>query len=217
MKKHIFLFLVSIIVAAGSYAQSVKKDSSKVDRSDEIRTLAGRGRHGSGGYGSFGAGYTVIDGSDAVDVNGRAAWIAGHSFAIGVAGHGFINNYHFNSDINRDVNLSGGYGGLLIEPILLPKMPIHLSFPVVAGAGGVVYLSSEKRDLSWDVREVMVEDSNVFLLVEPGVELEINVLKFFRIAFGISYRFTNKIDLYDTPSDALTGFTTGISLKFGKF
>ena len=76
----------------------------------------------NGGYGGIVIGYTQIDGKDAMTIGGRAAWIANHHFALGVAGRGFFNNFnttgYYNSnydpDYNEEYSLAGGYGGLLL-------------------------------------------------------------------------------------------------------
>jgi len=216
MKK---LTLLSIIVlfSISVFAQNVESDNTGRQRNDEIRTLMGSNRHSNGGYGSFGGGYTMIDGKDAVTVNGRAAWIIGHSLAFGFAGTGFINSSSPDIVPNRVVNLTGGYGGFLIEPILLPKMPIHLSFPIIAGAGGIAYTSSYQPNNSWEYYDTYVEKSQTYLILEPGVELELNLLKFFRMAFGVSYRITSDINWQYTSSNVLEGWNAGMSFKFGKF
>jgi hypothetical protein len=210
--KKIFLLLVISVCAFAIYAQENKDHSNK-----EIRTLMG-GNHGSnGGYGSFGAGYSIIDGKDAVTLSGRGAWIMGHSLAIGFAGTGFVNAFSPDIQPDRVVNITGGYGGLLIEPILLPRFPIHLSFPVIAGLGGIAYTSSLQPANSWDIYDTWVEDTQTYLIAEPGVELELNVLKFFRMAFGLSYRFTSDINWDYSSPDVLEGWNAGMSFKFGKF
>lgn len=38
-----------------------------------------------------------------------------------------------------------------------------------------------------------------------------------RVAAGVYYRHTSKLQLEDTDENALNGFSTGITLKFGKF
>jgi hypothetical protein len=115
------------------------------------------------------------------------------------------------------VNLTGGYGGLLVEPIVFPRMPVHITFPLIAGIGGIAYTSNIFRQSEYERWESYVEDTDVFLVAEPGIELEFNVVKYFRISLSASYRFTSALQLMDTPGNALEGFSTGINLKFGKF
>ncbi|MBL7113119.1 MAG: hypothetical protein ISS19_14375 [Bacteroidales bacterium] len=204
MKRIAILFILTIFI------------SPAFGQDDDIQTLFGDGFVTHGGYGSFSVGYSQIDGKDALTMGGRGAWIIGHWFALGFAGTGFLNDYHFNNDLSRNANLSGGYGGLLMEPILLPKFPIHISLPLVVGVGGIAYTTSYSYT-DWDDPRFFAEDATSFLVVEPGVELEFNVVKFFRLAVGGYYRYTSKITLYDTPEDVLNGFSGGITLKFGKF
>ena len=184
---------------------------------DAINTIFGHDRTENGGYGSFGAGYALIDNRDGIMISGRAAWIVNHTIAIGFSGSGFMNDFRYDPLYDEDVNLTGGYGGLLIEPIIFPKAPVHVSFPVVAGVGGIAYTRTSHTWDHHDYRTSWVEDTETFLVAEPGVEMELNIVRFFRLALGVSYRFTTDIELMNTSPDALEGFTTRVTFKFGKF
>jgi hypothetical protein len=221
MKKILSLILITTI-GIGLYGQRWERDDDDRYNNREIYTLFGNNRFQSGGYGGFGAGYTQIDGKDAITTSGRGAWIIGHGLAIGIAGTGFVNDFHYDTFLEEDVNLVGGYGGLLIEPIILGRSPVHISIPLIAGVGGIAYTRSSWTGNNWEYTDTWVEDSDTYLIFEPGVELEFNILRFFRIAAGISYRLTSDISLleYDPgviPSDVLNGYTAGITFKFGKF
>ena len=173
-----------------------------------------------GGYGAFGVGYTTIDGKDAILMNFKGAWVINHSIALGFAGTGFFNNLSKTADTN-EYYLGGGYGGFYFEPILFPKSPVHLSFPILVGAGGISTIPHNYWDIDWDTHAYQY-DYDVFFVFEPGVELEFNMVKFFRIAVGASYRFTNGVILnYDVdmsvPANALDGYNVYLNFKFGKF
>jgi hypothetical protein len=161
--------------------------------------------------------YSSIDNKAGFVTSGRGALIIDRSLAIGFVGTGFINDFHYNPNLDRDVNIAGGYGGLLIEPIIFPSSPVHITIPLIGGVGGVTYISNYLEQGRYNRWESYVEDSNVFLVAEPGLELEFNLLKFFRLSLYGSYRFTSNLELMDTPSNALEGFATGFNLKFGKF
>ncbi len=45
-----------------------------------------------------------------------------------------------------------------------------------------------------------IDDATSFFIVEPCAELEINLIKYFRLSLGISYRFTSEISLFDVSS-----------------
>ena len=212
--KTLSAFIILSLLSAVVYSQNEAGNSKG---RGEINTLFGGHSVSNGGYGSFGCGYSSIDNRDGIVISGRAAWIIDHNFAIGVAGSGFMNDFQYDRVYNEDVNLTGGYGGLLIEPILFPKAPVHLTFPVIGAVGGIASTRTSHTFNSWDNSNSWVEASETFLLVEPGVELELNLVRFFRLAFGISYRFTTDLELLSVPPDALEGFTTGITFKFGKF
>lgn len=208
--KKIFSFLILSVIGISLFAQDYEDDT-------RIKTLFDDNNFTNGGYGGFGIGYSVIDDKDAVVMSGRGAWLIGQSIGFGIAGAGFINDYHYDAFLGEDVNLSGGYGGILIEPIVFPRSPVHLAFPIIGGVGGIAYTRSYWQNDPWEYRNAFVEDTETFLIFEPGVELELNLLRFFRMGLGMTYRLTSNIDLVDTPSDVLNGITAGIVFKFGKF
>jgi len=188
----------------------------KKQKQNEINTLFGDEYVAHGGYGAFTIGYSEIEDIDAIIIGGRGAWIIGHWFALGFGGTGFINDMTYNSLLDRNVSLSGGYGGLLMEPIILPWFPVHISIPVLFGAGGIAYVTGYESGVE-DELPAYVEDATSFVILEPGAELEINIVKFFRLSFGVSYRFTSEINLYDTSSFPLNGWAGNLTLKFGRF
>ncbi len=213
-KSIILLICISLLAPAlnaqeeQEYEQQQEQQQKQAQASNEFKTLFGD-RHVS-----------QIDSKDAILIGARGAWVIGHGFALGFAGNGFLNDYSWNPAIagGRNVNLTGGYGGLLLEPIILPKFPVHISIPIVIGAGGIAYTSTfNPYPYDYEDFELFVEDAAAYFVVEPGVELEFNVVRFFRLAVGGYYRFTSDIRMYDTPEDVLNGWSVGITLKFGKF
>lgn len=210
--------LISILLVSLIYPLKAQEDKDLVyrDRDDEVITLFGDRHVSHGGYGAITIGYSVIDNKDAIMIGGRGAWIIGHWFAIGFGGLGFINDMNFNNVLSQNVNLTGGYGGLILEPIILPRIPVHISTPVLFGVGGIAYMTSYG---SADSNEpnYMTEDATSFVIIEPGVDVELNIVKFFRLGLGASYRYTSEINLYDTSPGVLNGLSYYISLKFGKF
>ncbi|MCF8347679.1 MAG: hypothetical protein K9G61_02590 [Bacteroidales bacterium] len=221
------LVLITLVLCFVSMLQAQEKEEMKLlfPRTNK------NGRVSHGGYGSLTFGYTKIDNQDAVLIGGRLAWVANHRFAMGLAGQGFFNNLDKDYDYYNpgDYSLAGGYGGLFIEPIIMPNYPVHISIPVIMGVGGV---AATKRD-NWEQYEYnnnYYYDSDVFLVFEPGVDVEFNIARFFRLAIGGSYRMTNGINLrykyiddfnveQETivAKDALDGFNLKLSLKFGWF
>ena len=203
--KQLSILIVLIILAGFANAQDNYYN-------DEVQTIFSKNKS-NGGYGALNIGYTQIDGHDALISGVRGAFIFDHSFAIGLGGYGFVNNlnsYKYNNPRN-EYSIAGGYGGLFIEPIVWGKKPVHLSFPVLIGMGGVARVNNYVWD--WD----MEYNSDVFFVIEPAVELEFNLARFFRLALAASYRHTSDIELYQTDKNVLHGFNFGATFKFGKF
>lgn len=187
---------------------------------DEIRTLMSPG-NAVGAYGALTMDYSQIDDRDALSFGVKGGMILGHMVGIGISGTGFFNDSRFEPAIGRQVSIAGGYGGFFFEPILMPKMPVHVSFPVMVGAGGMAVVTISQEDNFWE-ENVHSEASDAFIIIQPGIEAELNVTRFFRFALGGYYRYTSNIDIdsnfeYYVPQDVLRGFSMGVALKFGKF
>ncbi|MFA5330118.1 MAG: hypothetical protein WC384_20155 [Prolixibacteraceae bacterium] len=182
---------------------------------DEISTIFKKDRK-NGGYGALSFSYSQIDGKDAFLMGARGAWIIDHSFAIGLGGCGFINDINYHSLQNGDLNnnLAGGYGGIYLEPILAPRLPVHISVPVLFGVGGISYIEDRSY---WD--NLVFDDNkhDVYLVFEPAVELEFNLTRHMRLAGSLGYRFTSKIEMDNVNPDIMEGTNIGLILKFGKF
>jgi hypothetical protein len=212
MKNTIFISAFLILICSLSFSQENEPTKGK----DEFKTLLGHDNH-RGFYGAFSFGYSEIEDKQALIFGGRFEWIAGHSIGIGFGGSGFINENHFEPSLNSNVFLTGGYGGLYIEPIVMPNYPVHLSFPIMLGGGGVSYVTEDM-----DYSHNMIEDSEAFLIAEPGAEIELNLTRNFQLAIGASYRFTTPFEVgmaqtLTVDSKALQGFTYMMTFKFGRF
>ncbi len=225
MKRTVFLFLV-VIFGITANAQ----DDNSVQR-NEYRTLFGGNRITSGGYGGLSINYSQLDGRDALLIGIRGAWVINHGVGIGIAGYGITND--IKTEVTSDgtqFQLAGGYGGLMIEPIIGAKSAIHLAIPVLIGAGGIAYINTPWAPGGPNYENAYTVDSDAFFVFEPGLEIELSMVKFFRIALGVHYRYTSNVSLsyytwdetnnnYDLITDTpdLKGFSYGITLKFGSF
>lgn len=209
MKKLTLMFFLGLACLLASAQENKEKDD------DQISTIFSKNRK-NGGYGALTFGYTQIDSKDAFLMGARGSWIIDRTFAIGLGGCAFINDVNYNGWLENDLdnNLVGGYGGLYLEPILAPRLPVHLSFPVLLGVGGITNVDDHRNWDNW-----VFDDTNndVFLVFEPAVELEFNMTRHMRLAGSLGYRFTSKIDMNNVNPDIMEGTTIGLVLKFGKF
>ncbi len=185
---------------------------------DQIQTIFSKNKS-NGAYGALTFAYSQIDGKDAFISGARGAFIFDHSLAIGLGGYGFVNNldyYYYYENHPLNYTLAGGYGGIFVEPIVAGKKAVHLSFPVLFGMGGVALIEDYGWQ-SWEYDPFNELDHDVFFVIEPAVELEFNLTRWFTTAATLSYRYTSNIDLYETDANVLNGLNFGLTCKFGKF
>lgn len=209
--KKIALLVILAVTVSFTYAQEEN------NQNNDLQTIFSKNK-GNGGYGAFSLGYSQIDGKDAFITGARAAFIVDHSFAIGLSGSGFVNDLNYEEIIDgnpANIGLAGGYGGLFIEPVIAPRFPVHLSFPVLFGIGGIAKVENSNwwEDHYYNYNS----ESDVYLVFEPSVELELNLTKFMRMAGFVSYRFTSDIELAGINPDVLKGWNVGMTFKLGKF
>jgi hypothetical protein len=213
MKK---IYLTLGFIAAFIYT-AAQDESESYRGGEEFKTIFGG--KSVGGYGGFGVGYAIVDDKSSVEFDARGGIIIGHWFAMGIGGGAFLSPYEYNTAYSTDLSLSGGYGGFFGEIILLPKSLIHLSFPVLIGMGGAAISTKYNPDSGGDV-SYYIEETSIFTVIEPSVELEFNFTKFFRMSGFLSYRFTTDLEFdntYEISPDALVNYTAGLRFKFGKF
>ena len=165
--------------------------------------------------------YTMID-KKSVCLSGLSGGIIiNHNFSIGLAGIGILTNNNLKfSDINdtADVYLYGGYGGLILEYRINPLKPVNIAFPLLIGGGGAAYSTwgpNNWNNSNNDPDSFYNWDS--YFVLEPGVTVGINLIKFMRLDAGITYRLVQGLSLPETGTDILNGFNAKLSLKFGRF
>lgn len=219
--KNIYAMIVVLAIAlpavvAQEHEEESSQEKQKQNKGD-VQTIFGP-QSGSGGYGAISIGYTKINSRDAILMGARGEWIIGNGFGLGMGGYGFVNDPIYNAVEDLNYSLAGGYGGLIMEPIIYGWFPVHLSLPILIGGGGVANASysADYYDPYEELNGYM-EDATAFFVAEFGAELEINLVRFLRLALYGSYRYTSNINMVDIPTDALRGWSVGMTFKFGSF
>lgn len=194
---------------------------------EPMRTLFGSDHElHHGGWGGPTAAFTRIMDTDALLTGLRGGWLIDHRLTIGLAGYGLVTDVKSpgydaylaeqQRPVLRPSSFRGGYGGLLIEPVVAYRSSVHLSFPIIIGAGGCGYEVYAPLPDDFDPFAYH-DDAQAFFVVEPGVDLEFNLIKLVRFAVGASYRYTTDIDLPGTPKDAMRGCNVSATVKIGRF
>ena len=197
------------------YYQSTEPERRRGKRRD-IKTLSGSMSH-SGGFGAISFRSTKFRDETMVLGGLRGGWIINRTLAIGLEGHGIIPTAKFDDiEAGSEVNILGGYGGMFLELIFFSNEVVHITFPVSGGAGWLGYnRTNDDNTIPAPLdREV---DGDVFWYIEPGAGLEFNISRSFRLATGVSKRFTQDLELLNTQSDAFDELNYFITLKIGGF
>jgi hypothetical protein len=194
--KTILLCAAIVLVALPAFAQE--------------KTLIG-GEIESGGYGGPLLQVTQINKQTAVLVGGVGGWIINHTFILGGGGYGLVTDVtakhpdlFFGSEY-----LNVGYGGLYLEYIESSDEVIHLTFGALIGGGSVGYRNQDAFDMN--------RSMDNFFVLEPNVQVNLNVTEFLRISAGANYRWISGVR-NDLTSDAeLSGPSGILVLRFGEF
>lgn len=220
---------ISILLLSGIQLFAQVEDSiTQNTSSDQMATISSKddyqiisifGNSSSlGGYGAFSLKASTIQDADILLLGGRGAFVIDHFLEIGMGGYGISTQPRFNSDSDT-FQLGGGYGGLYVEPVLGSRLPVHVSFPILLGVGGIQ--KSEYDDSNGEIIEPDIAkrrfENDAFFIVEPGANLEFNLTKNVRLGAGASYRLIYGLDLNDVPNDILDNWAIDFTLKVGQF
>lgn len=205
MKQNKFLLPI-LLLSFISWAQT-EDDDNYIEFNDRSNVV-----HGV--YLGVGTYFGEIDGENTYNGSFKIAYVANREFEVGFAAVGFYSQQNIRTDAFEELDFAGGYAGLHIEPILFGRSKVNLSFPVLIGAGAVVYVEDNRRDVDIDFER---DDWDEVFVVEPGINLLYNLSRFVQLEVGVRYRFSSKIDLEPNRIKNINGFSGGFGIKVGIF
>jgi hypothetical protein len=157
-------------------------------------------------------------------------------WGIGLGGYSTIDNRFTPTALNTNkaLSLRSMYGGLNFEYTPKPNAALHVSFPLLIGAGMAQVDSVGNRSNQFGRRDNNRRDRDfnrlgaggtAYMVIQPGVNLEANVFRFVKIFAGVSYRIvpaTHQNDrivstLPSPSAGQLGGFNLNAGLKVGVF
>jgi hypothetical protein len=191
------------------------------DQRDEL-LFAGGASHG--GFGGPQLKVSRILSAPSLFVGAGGGWLVNHALVIGLAGYGLATRHDVPTATRVDGEpsvLGFGYGGLSAGYLLWPHRLLHAGVGALLGAGGLVAVSRRSFDTSdrWndEGREHHTAHGDAVFVMEPHVEVELNVVRFMRIAIGASYRYVAAVDAPGLTSQKLSAPAGGLTFKFGRF
>ena len=174
---------------------------------------------GFGGHLSVNVRGTEVYEESAILVGGELVFTLNHALNIGVAGYGMPSKVEFNDTENYfddPLNIELGYGGFFLEPVFFDQEVVHFSVPILIGGGWSGL--SDRSFLSDPYNDVIrVADETVFFVFEPGLNMEVNLVRNVKLTAGGSYRYINGSDLRGVSDDDLSGFSFGAGIRVGWF
>jgi len=105
----------------------------------------------------------------------------------------------FSPEVAQGFEIESGYGGLKIEYTPSPRSAYHFSFPLTIG-GGMVSIDSNDNDYEYMKRDSMYQEfddhigTQRYFVVQPGVQFEINLMKYSKFYIGANYRWATEIN-----------------------
>jgi hypothetical protein len=186
-------------------------------RAQEEETLLSGGLE-SGGYGAPVVKFTSFKGEFAVMAGGYGGWLINHSFLLGGGGYGLATQHHLANASGSGIfpdngRIEFGYGGGVLEYIFSPKSVVHSTISLLIG-GGAVSVGQQWEDYTSWMHGYQAD--GVFVL-EPSLNIELNVTTFFRVNAGGSYRYVSGVSTAGLTNADLSGASINLALKFGAF
>lgn len=161
--------------------------------------------------------FTELNKSPSFGLGLRAGWIFNHSFSLGIGGNLFFSNIKANSP--DTINYGMGYLGVIVEYIFESKESLHVLISTLIG-GGIIgpwqsydcYCSGYSSG-----RFITSANSDGFLVLEPGIDLLMNVSWLIQVGAGVSYRIVSGIEKYGFSNPDLSGFSLNLIFQLRLF
>lgn len=170
-----------------------------------------------GGFGGPVVKFSDVRGDLGVWVGGRGGWVINldpnHAISLGGGGYGLVTEHRIpNPEYGhspRSQFAMNGYGGFEIEYTNRSWQLAHMTVSTLIGGGGLMI-----RDRGFHEVD---DNPDAYFVFEPGLNLELNITRFFRIATGVTYRLTSGIGRAGFSDDDFSGINGAITFKFGGF
>lgn len=179
-----------------------------------------------GGFGAFVMKYTPVNGTPSLMIGGRGGWILNHTLSIGGGGYAQVlgnkESAYIDSWNNEHPVLMLSQFGLELEYTLASQKGIHATVLFHIGGGSLSY-----QLIDFDEYDHNYNDNynrygiDWFFQMEPSVNVELNIAKWFRMTAGVGYRFASGVDYKfngeEFKNSDISGITGNLQFKFGSF
>jgi len=137
---------------------------------------------------------------------GKLGWIINYQYLLGVEGYWLVNDVpgpEIGGTLAPDLAMK--YGGLTLEYIIMPQSTVHFSVATLAAMGSVAYDYSNVRD------------NDTYWVIEPSVNVYLNMTQYLKVGLGAGYRYVSDVDLRGLTGENLSGIVGTLSINFGTY
>jgi hypothetical protein len=210
MKKRLIILFSALTFLAGNEALA---------QDDNIETVFG-GSVKVTGYGALTNEFTTIRGGFANMTGAYGGVYLNSKFLIGVSAAAVTNNLPvplaYSVDPTRNMSYEYGQVGMINEYVINSNKAVHFSVSMFTGAGFSVQYQ-RYNVYEPDFVPGIDHDEDWFLVLEPGAQVEVNILRWMRFSPGISYRKSFGADAKGITDSSISNMSYNLTLKFGKF
>ena len=208
MMKNMKWFVMAVLLVSIAFGQY----------KGEQETLL-QGKLHLGGFGAPVIKFTQMNDNFAVLVGGRGGLILNQRLVIGGGGYGLVNDVPVEISPDSTRYIDFGYGGMELGWVFASNRLVHLDLSTLFAAGGIGYRDAIFKDWDSDWNNDFYADSHIdaVFILEPTLNVELNITRFVRLDVGASYRYIYGIDDEILDAAKLSGATVNLALKFGAF
>lgn len=212
MKKSLNVFFACMLLSSVGFAQtdSLKQTlfSGKINKIGIVGSIYGQ-------YAGINAGFKPSAG-------GSLTLLFNEKFGIGLGGYELFNPNLVIGSIKTRANVNG----LMLEYNLNSQKMVHVSFPLLLGVGSAridtvgsasrLYYGGHRGNGGHEGRGEYGSRGH-FGVIQPGINLEVNVLRNVVLFGGVNYRIALKSSSSTLSNQDLSGLGIQAGLKFGVF
>jgi hypothetical protein len=187
------------------------------------KTLIGGKINKIGLVGSVYGQFAGINGAFKPSGGGSVSFLFNERLGIGLSAYQFFNPNRTQGQLVTRASIAG----VQLEYNTNPNKMVHFSFPLLIGAGSASSDSSYNRKSSRDFYRGSRGDGSDFYhsrngrpnfaVIQPGVNVEVNVLKNMAVFGGVNYRIAVGSSSTDLSNKNLSGLGIQAGLKVGIF
>lgn len=180
----------------------VAEETTMDDHNQPPKSLFGNAKDCKiGGYGAPVIKVSQLGSGVGTTIGGRGAIIINRMVSIGAAGYGLVGHSNLSLGDNNS-GVSMGYGGPGVGIKLFTDEIVYIDMFNLFGFGGLALKNKSKK--------------GAIFVIEPEVNVEVNLLPFLQLGLGINYRFAFSGSGLAIKSTDLFGFGGQAYVQFSK-